>query len=74
MIISHETIYRFIYAQIPRTKDYRWRRYLPRGKARRGCRGRKGGSPASFIEGRVFTWQATPEAADRRPAATGKPT
>jgi len=22
--VSHETIYRFIYAQIPRTKDYSW--------------------------------------------------
>ena len=31
-VISHETIYRFIAAQIARTKDYAWRRYLPRGK------------------------------------------
>jgi IS30 family transposase len=52
-VISYESIYRFIYAQIARTKDYRWRRYLPRGKSKRGCRGRKGGSSASFIEGRV---------------------
>ena len=52
-VISYETIYRFIYAQIARTKDYRWRHYLPRGKSKRGCRGSKGGSPASFIEGRV---------------------
>ncbi|MGH8015167.1 MAG: IS30 family transposase [Candidatus Zixiibacteriota bacterium] len=48
-VISHETIYRFIYAQIARTNDYSWRRYLPRGKSKRGWRGRKGGSPASFI-------------------------
>jgi transposase, IS30 family len=34
--ISHESIYRFIYAQIARTKDYRWRQYLPRGKSKRG--------------------------------------
>ena len=34
--ISHESIYRFIYAQIDRTNDYRWRHYLPRGKSRRG--------------------------------------
>jgi IS30 family transposase len=27
--VSHETIYRFIYAQIARTKDYSWRNYLP---------------------------------------------
>ena len=32
-VISHETIYRFIYGQVARTKDYSWRHYLPRGKA-----------------------------------------
>jgi transposase, IS30 family len=51
--ISYESIYRFIYAQIARTKDYRWRRCLPRGKSKRGCRGRKGGGSPNFIEGRV---------------------
>ena len=34
--ISHESIYRFIYAQIRRTKDYRWRAFLPRAKSKRG--------------------------------------
>jgi IS30 family transposase len=34
--ISHESIYRFIYAQIARTNDYSWRRYLPRAKSKRG--------------------------------------
>lgn len=48
-VISHETIYRFIYAQLGRTKDYAWRHYLPRAKSKRGWRGRKGGSPASFM-------------------------
>lgn len=52
-VISYESIYRFIYAQIARTKNYRWRRYLPRGKSKRGYRGRRGGSSATFIEGRV---------------------
>ncbi len=52
-VISYESIYRFIYAQIARTKDYRWRRYLPRGKSKRGFRGRKGGSSATLIEGRI---------------------
>jgi IS30 family transposase len=52
-VISHETIYRFIFAQIVRTKDYTWRHYLPRGKAKRGFRGRKGGSSALHIEHRV---------------------
>ena len=48
-VISHETIYRFIYSQIARKKDYSWRHYLPRAMSKRGWRGRKGGSPASFI-------------------------
>ena len=49
-VISHESIYRFIYAQLARKKDYTWRHYLPRGKSKRGRRGRRGGSPASFIQ------------------------
>ena len=52
-VISHESIYRFVYAQIARTKDYSWRHCLPRAKARRGWRGRRGGSPAAFIAHRV---------------------
>ena len=65
-VISHESIYRFIYAQIHRTTDYSWRRYLPRGKSKRGRRGKRGGSPASFIEGRVSLDQRPIEAADRK--------
>ncbi len=34
--ISHESIYRFIYAQIARTKDYSWRSFLLRAKSKRG--------------------------------------
>ena len=45
--ISHESIYRFVYAQIARRKDYSWRHYLPRAKSKRGWRGRKGGSAGS---------------------------
>ena len=41
-VISHETIYRFIYGQLARKKDYSWRHYLPRAKSKRGWRGRKG--------------------------------
>src|SRR5450432_2875839 len=52
-VISPESIYRFIHAQIARTKDYCWRHYLPRGKSKRGFRGRKGGSSALHIEARV---------------------
>ena len=51
--LSYETIYRFIDAQIRRTKDYRWRHFLPRGKSRRGFRGRKGGGPVTHIKYRV---------------------
>jgi len=65
-VISYESIYRFIYAQLRRTNDYSWRRYLPRGKSKRGRRGRKGGSPASFIEGRVSVAKRPREAADRK--------
>ena len=65
-LISHESIYRFIYAQIARTKDYRWRLYLPRAKSKRGWRGRKGGSPASFIDGRVPISQRPANVTDRK--------
>ena len=52
-VISYESIYRFIAAQIVRTKDYRWRLYLPQAKSRRGWRGGKGGSPVERIQQRV---------------------
>jgi transposase, IS30 family len=65
-VISYETIYRFIYAQIRRTNDFSWRHYLPRGKSKRGIRRQKGGSPASFIEGRVSLANRPIEAANRR--------
>jgi IS30 family transposase len=64
-VVSYESIYRFIYAQIARTKDYSWRNYLPRGKSKRGFRGRKGGSAATFIEGRISLTERPPAAADR---------
>lgn len=52
-VISYESIYRFIYSQIKRTKDYKWRHYLPRSKSKRGLRSRRGGSSVSFIKHRV---------------------
>ena len=64
-IISPESIYRFIYAQMARKKDYAWRRYLPRAKAKRGFRGRRGGSPAIHIAHRVPLSQRSHAAADR---------
>ena len=50
VIISHESIYRFIYHRTAQ-KDY-WHRWLPRHKLRRGRRRQRGGSPASFIKQR----------------------
>ena len=49
-VISYESIYRFIYAQSARHKDYGWRHYLRQKRWKRGRRRRrKGHSPASFI-------------------------
>lgn len=64
-VISHETIYRFIYAQIARHQDFAWRLYLPRAKSKRGFRGRKGGSPARFITQRCPIAERPAEASDR---------
>ncbi len=72
--ISHESIYRFIYAQIRRTQDYAWRHYLPRAKFKRGCRGRKGGSPAQFIKDRVPIGKRPIYINARRQAGHWKPT
>jgi IS30 family transposase len=63
--LSHETIYRFIYAQIDRHNDFSWRHYLPRGKARRGWRGQRGGSPALHMSGRVPLIERPDEVMDR---------
>ena len=65
-VISHETIYRFIYGQVARTKDYSWRNYLPRGKARRRPHRRSGRSPASFIAKRRPLAERPQAAADRQ--------
>jgi transposase, IS30 family len=62
-VIGCETIYRFIYDQQKRTNDGSWRGYLPRAKSRRGRRGQKGGSPASFIKDRISI--------DNRPSEVG---
>ena len=64
-VISYESIYRFIYAQIARTKNYAWRRYLPRGKTKRGYRGRKGGSSVLHILDRVPIAERPARFADR---------
>ena len=50
-IISHESIYRFIYYRSEQ-REY-WHRLLPRRKSRRGRLGKRGGSPVDRIQERV---------------------
>lgn len=64
-VISHESIYRFIYAQIRATKNYSWRNYLPRAKFKRGYRGKKGGSSTGYIKYRVCISQR-PKSVEKR--------
>lgn len=51
--VSHETIYRFVYAEIRRTNDGAWRHFLPRAKHRRGRRARPKRSCVDLIKRRV---------------------
>ena len=62
-IISHESIYRFIYHRSAQ-KDY-WHRLLPRQKLKRGRPGRQGGSSACFIKQRRPLCERPAEAANR---------
>ena len=73
-MISYESIYRFIDAQIRRTKDYSWRHYLPRGKSKRGFRGRKGGSSVNHIKGRVSIDKRRPTSTSAAKRVIGKQT
>src|ERR1700722_6535477 len=66
VIISHESIYRFIY-HCTAQKDY-WHRLLPLHKLRRGRRRRPGGSPASFIQQRRPITERPAEAEGRATA------
>jgi IS30 family transposase len=66
LVISHETIYRFIYAQMRRTQNFSWRLYLPRAKTRRGWRRKRSGSPASFIVKRRPIGERSAEADHRQ--------
>ena len=73
--ISHESIYRFIYAQIRRTNDGAWRNYLPRAKYKRGWHGRRKRSADDLIKGRVsIALRPRRRRAAGAPSATGKPT
>jgi IS30 family transposase len=65
-VISHETIYRFVYAQMKRTQNFSWRLYLPRAKTRRGWRRKRCGSPASFMKQRRPIGERPEEAGNRQ--------
>ena len=56
-VLCHESIYRFVYRQQARVKDYRWSRCLPQGKTKRGWRGRGRSSSARFIAHRTSIHQ-----------------
>src|SRR5437773_43380 len=64
-VISHESIYRFIYAEKRRTDDGSWRHYLPRAKAKRGWRTKGSASPIRTIHNRVSIAKRPPAAACR---------
>jgi IS30 family transposase len=51
-IVSHESIYRFIYHRAGQ-RDRSWYRLLPRAKHRRGRLARRGGSLARLIKARI---------------------
>jgi IS30 family transposase len=65
-IISHESIYRFIYHRVAQ-KDY-WNRLLPRRKHRRGQLGMRGGGHSCYIKHRVPIASRS-QAANRRTQA-----
>ncbi len=65
-VISHESIYRFIYAQLRRTNDGAWRLYLPRAKAKRGRRPKGGGSSVNLIPHRRPIGERPAEADQRQ--------
>lgn len=62
-VISHESIYRFIYHRSAQ-KDY-WHRLLPRARSRRGRMGRRGGSSVSLMRRRRPIALRPEEAGDR---------
>ena len=63
--ISHESIYRFIHAQIRRTNDGAWRNYLPQRKHKRGWLDHRKRSSDDLIKGRVSI-ALRPQAVDSR--------
>ena len=63
--ISHESIYRFIYAQVRRTNDGAWRHYLPKRRSKRRPPGQRRRSSDDLIKRRVSI-DLRPQAVERR--------
>ena len=66
-VISHESIYRYIYHR-SRQDDPSWHRLLPQRKHRRGRLGKRGASPLDHIKGRVSIHDRPDCVSDRRQA------
>ena len=71
--ISHESIYRFIYAQVRRTNDGAWRHYLPKGRSKRRAPGNRRRSCGDLIKRRVSIDLRPTPSSTAQPSATGKP-
>lgn len=65
-VISHESIYRFIYAEMRRTNDGSWRKLLPRAKFKRGRRSHAKRNPVLSIKDRVSIENRPKAALSRR--------
>jgi len=72
VIISHESIYRFIYHRTAQ-KDY-WHRLLPRHKLRRGAAGTQAAAPPASSNNGARSPNGPPRSKAVRSQATGKPT
>ena len=65
-VISYETIYRFVYAQIARKKEYPWRHYLPQARSKRSRRRHKLNGKAPAISQRRPLSERPDTATDRQ--------
>jgi transposase, IS30 family len=64
-VISHESIYRYIYAELKRSNDGAWRNFLPYAKSKRGRRSHAKRNPVLAIKHRVSIAKR-PQAANPR--------
>ena len=64
-VISYESIYRFIDAQIRRRTEYSWRHYLVRGKSKRGRRRHKEGPVLPYLKERFSITERPSEVSKR---------